>query len=276
MLSGNVRTQPWDNLIAGNWIHHGGQVYKHVAGVYGITASGTRVAHNRIEHMPRYAVSFKGFDNDNYSHRNVVEYNDLLWTNEETNDTGAIETLGRHKQDTGNVIQYNRILDVVGLKTTPEGKILSPHFTWGIYLDDYSSGTLVRGNLVVRHDWGGGCIHGGRNNVFENNIFVEGLTHQMRYQVRDEFCQNNRFVRNILYYTSPDADLFKHTGRWRPDVLAESDHNLFWHKEGERRSSRAAASRHWARSKNGRRPASIKAPASRTRYSRTWPTTTTA
>ena len=71
------------------------------------------------------------------------------------------------------------------------------------------------------------------NNVFENNIFVEGLSHQMRYQVRDEFCQNNRFVRNIIYYTTPTADLFKHTGRWRPDVLAESDHNLFWHQEGE-------------------------------------------
>lgn len=232
ILSGAVATQPRHNLIAGNWMHHLGQVYKHVAGVYCITASDTRIAHNRFEHLPRYAISFKGFDATHYSHRNVAEYNDILQTNLETNDTGAIETLGREKQPTGNVVQYNRILDVVGLKTTPEGEFLSPHFTWGIYLDDYSSGTTVRGNLVARHDWGGGCIHGGQNNLFENNIFIEGLSHQMRYQVRDEFCKGNRFVRNIIWYRAPSADLFKHTGQWREDVLSQSDNNLFWHPGG--------------------------------------------
>lgn len=232
VLTGSRATQPQHNRIAGNWIHHGGQVYKHVAGVYGVSASHTRVAHNRIEHMPRYGISFKSFGPDDYGHHNAIEYNDVLWTNEETNDTGAIETLGRDRQDTSNVIQYNRILDVVGLQSTPDGKIVSPHFTWGIYLDDYSSGTLVKGNLVARHDLGGGCVHGGRNNVFDNNIFIEGASHQMRYQVRDDFCANNRFVRNIVYYTAPYAELFKHTGRWRKDVLAESDYNLFWHKNG--------------------------------------------
>ncbi len=232
ILIGNTANQPKDNLIAGNWIHHGGQVYRHVAGVYAVTASGTRIAHNRIEHMPRYGISLKSFNEENYSHQNVIEYNEIYFTNLETNDTGAIETLGRDKQDTGNVIQYNLILDVVGLKTTPDGQIQSPYFTWGIYLDDYSSGTTVRGNVVARFDWGGGCIHGGKNNLFENNIFIDGLSHQMRYQVRDAFCANNRFVRNILVYSSPTADLFKHTGRWHANVLAESDNNIFWHAGG--------------------------------------------
>ncbi|MBM4044191.1 MAG: hypothetical protein FJ279_03685, partial [Planctomycetes bacterium] len=235
VLVGDVATQPRDNLIAGNWIHHGGQIYKHVAGVYATTAIGTRVAHNRIEHLPRYAISFKGFNAQNYSHHNVAEYNDLLFTNLETNDTGAIETLGREKADTGNVIQYNRILDVVGLGTKPDGAFLSPHYTWGIYLDDYSSGTTVRGNLVVRTVLGGGHIHGGKNNLFENNIFVEASRQQMTYSPIDAFCANNRVVRNIFYYTSADAFFFAGRVAVQQDhrVLAESDGNLLWHAQGE-------------------------------------------
>jgi len=34
-------------------------------------------------------------------------------------------------------------IDVVGLKTTETGRFLTPFYTWGIYLDDYSSGTTV-------------------------------------------------------------------------------------------------------------------------------------
>jgi parallel beta-helix repeat protein len=229
VLAGNIPTQPKDNLIAGNWMHHLGQVYKHVAGVYGITASGTRVAHNRFEHLPRYAVSFKGLNNDSYSHRNVVEYNDMLSTNLETNDTGAIEFLGREKMDSGNVIQYNRILDVVGMKSMPDGKEVSPYMTWGIYLDDYTSGTLVRGNLVARHEWGGVSIHGGKNNTIENNIFIDGAQHQMWYDPIDDFSINNKFNRNIMVWRAPDAVLYKQTRRPPSQVISASDHNLFWH-----------------------------------------------
>lgn len=232
LLTGSNVTQPKDNLIAGNWMHHLGRVFKHVAGVQAATASGTRVAHNRFEQLPRYAISFKSFDANNYSHNNVAEYNDVRFTNLETSETGAIETLGRHKTETGNVIQYNRILDVVGLATTPEGKIVSPHATWGIYLDEYSSGTTVRGNVVVRDDWGGGCIHGGRNNVFENNVFVDGAAHQMGFLLRDQYCEKNRFVRNIIAFGSAKTDLFSQSGIWRPQVLAECNYNLYWHKQG--------------------------------------------
>jgi parallel beta-helix repeat protein len=232
LVGESAATQPIDNLIAGNWIHHGGQVYKHVAGVYCTTASGTRVANNQIDHMPRYGISFKSYDRNAYSHDNTAEYNDILFTNLETSDSGAIETLGRDQQDSGNVIRGNRIMDVVGMKDMPDGRMVSPFMTWGIYLDDYSSGTIVRGNIVARTHWGAVCVHGGRNNLIENNIFAEGETQQMRYQVRDAFSRNNRFVRNIVYFTGEGADVFKHTGEWRRDVLSESDNNLYWHGRG--------------------------------------------
>jgi hypothetical protein len=145
ILVGDNHSQPHHNLIAGNVMKQLGLVYKHVAGVYVITGNDNRIAHNTIWDTPRYAISLKTLDETRQSHRNTVEYNDLRRTNLETNDTGAIETLGRDQQDTGNIIRYNLILDSVGMTSTPDGRIITPYFSWGIYLDDYSSGTTVYG-----------------------------------------------------------------------------------------------------------------------------------
>ena len=231
ILSGATATQAHDNLITGNHIHHCGQVYKHVAGVYVTTGSGNRIAHNLIHDVPRYGISIKSFGGEAYSHDNVVEYNEIRRTNLETNDTGAIETLGRDGEDSGNVIQYNLIVDSVGLKTTPQGEILCPHYTWGVYLDDHSSGTLVRGNIIVRNVLGGVMVHGGENNVIENNIMVEGRDSQLYYANIGTRMVNNTFVRNIVYYTAPDAALIR-IGGWTDEVVAESDYNIFFHAGG--------------------------------------------
>jgi parallel beta-helix repeat protein len=174
LLAGyETATQPSSNLIAGNVIAHCGRIWKHVAGVYVTTGSRNRIAYNTITDMPRYGISLKSFRAGSASHGNIVEYNRILRTNLETNDTGAIETLGRDREDSGNVIRFNLILDVVGLKTSPTGEMLTPFYTWGIYLDDYSSGTQVYGNIVARTVRGAIHVHLGRNNVFENNIIVD-------------------------------------------------------------------------------------------------------
>ncbi len=232
ILVGTTATQPTDNLIGGNWMHHLGQVYKHVAGVFAGTASGTHVTNNRFEYLPRNAIAFESFDAANDSHKNTAEYNDIQFTNLETAEGGAIETFGRNQKNMESVIQYNRILDTTGLGVGADGKAQSPFLSWGILLDEYSSGVTVQGNLVVRTDSGGGCINGGRGNIFANNIFAEGGEHQMRYQLRDAFCAGNRFTNNIVVYSSVKADIFNVIGTWRNQAIAESNRNLFWHAQG--------------------------------------------
>lgn len=227
ILVGDNASQPRRNLIAGNVMQRLGLVYKHVAGVYVITGSENRIAHNTIWDTPRYAISLKTLDPTHQSHRNLVEYNDLRRTNLETNDTGAIETLGRDQQDTGNVIRYNLILDSIGMISTPEGKIVTPYFTWGIYLDDYSSGTTVFGNIVARTVNGGICVHGGKNNLFENNVFVDASVEQIRLQPRDDFMQGNRFVRNIVVYSNLESTLIFSWDN-RCDRFVQWDYNLYW------------------------------------------------
>jgi hypothetical protein len=227
---GNSENQPFNNIIAGNDIQDCGQVYKHVAGVYITTGSGNIVAHNNIHRVPRYGISFKSYDKGNSSHNNIAEYNEIIDSNLETNDTGAIETLGRDNELSGNIIRFNFIRNVVGMNTTPEEKIVSPHFTWGIYLDDYSSGTTVYGNIVDGTVIGAMCIHGGKDNVFENNIFMNGSDRQMTLQPRDDFMTGNIFRHNIVVFRSTKSVLwYSWQNTWRPDRLSECDNNLYWH-----------------------------------------------
>lgn len=230
VLWGNMTTQPVDNTIAANHIDDCGKVYKHVAGIYLITGSGNLIAHNRISNLPRYGISLKSLDRDRYSHHNIIEFNEIIDTNLETNDTGAIETLGRDKQASGNIIRFNFIRNVVGMKTTPQGEIVSPSLTWGIYLDDYSSGTLVYGNIAIGTVLGGVMIHGGRDNQVENNIFIGGVENQIQVSPQDEFMRNNQFSRNIVV-CDLQAKLWDSNKNWQPDSIS-SDFNLYWHTDG--------------------------------------------
>ena len=230
LLLGNNATQPVNNLIAANDIQDCGKVYKHVAGVYVSTGSNNRIAHNSMRRLSRYGISLKSFSGDRYSHNNIVEYNEVIDSNLETSDTGAIETLGRDKQLSGNIIRYNFIRNVIGLGTNKQGKIISPYFNWGIYLDDYSSGTTVLGNVVIDTVLGGICVHGGKNNSISHNMFFNGSEMQIRLQPKDSFMTGNTFSRNIVVYNNPEALLwFCYDDEWQRDRLGNCDYNLYWH-----------------------------------------------
>ncbi len=107
---------------------------------------------------------------------------------------------------------------------------MTPYFTWGIYLDDYSSGTLVYGNIVDGTVIGAICIHGGKDNVVENNIFMNGIERQITLQPRDDFMTGNVFRHNIVIYENPRSVLWyswQHT--WKRDRLSVCDYNVYWH-----------------------------------------------
>ncbi|MBN2449530.1 MAG: right-handed parallel beta-helix repeat-containing protein, partial [Lentisphaeria bacterium] len=235
---GETADQPTDCTVAGCHMRDLGRVYKHVAGVYVTTGSRFLVSRNTIHDVPRYAISFKSYGENAASHDCIAEYNDLRRTNLETNDTGAIETLGRDRQPSGNIIRYNLVLDTVGMKHTPEGGIVSPFYTWGIYLDDYSSGTTVVGNIVARNVRGGYHNHLGFDNTVENNIFVDGTLYQAEWNGREEM-RRNTFRRNIMCYRHPEA-VYIRSGGWHPEVLRECDGNVLWWTGGNLAESAAA------------------------------------
>ena len=80
----------------------------------------------------------------------------------------------------GTQVRYNYFHDILGYGWE-NGRWVSPHFAWGIYLDDNTGGVDVIGNIVARSIRGRLHLHNGRDNLIENNIFIDGRLQQIEY-----------------------------------------------------------------------------------------------
>lgn len=119
---------------------------------------GNRISHNRIFDAPHSAIILGGNDH-------IIEFNEIFRVCRETGDAGAFY-MGRDWTQRGNVVRFNYFHDLAkteGLQGYSE--VIS------VYLDDWSSGTRVYGNVCVKAGQG---VHlgGGRDNALENNVFV--------------------------------------------------------------------------------------------------------
>jgi hypothetical protein len=174
-LSGGDRATltPAGNYADNNYIHHVGVFYKQGVGI-NMTGCGIRASHNLIHDTPRIAIMFSG-------NNLLIEYNHMHHVNLETEDTGVVYTGGRDWiSSRGTVIRYNYMHDSIGFGQE-NGKWVSPHFSWGVYLDDNTGGVDVIGNIVVRAYRGLLHLHNGRDNLVENNIFVGGKLQQAEF-----------------------------------------------------------------------------------------------
>ena len=161
-----------ENYADNNYIHHIGVYNKNGIGVE-MTGVGNRVAHNLIHDTPRMGIMFAG-------NNLIMEYNHIRHVNLETQDTGAIYTGGRDWiSSRGSVIRYNYFHDILGYGLK-DGKWVSPHYVWGVYLDDNAGGVDVIGNVVARAQRGPIHLHNGRDNHVENNIFIDGGQQQIQ------------------------------------------------------------------------------------------------
>lgn len=193
--------RPCEHEARNNYVHHVGTVRRHVAAI-GLNGVGITVAHNLIHDAPRWGVISRGNDN-------VIAYNHIRHVDIETADTAAIYLVDRDFSMRGTRIEYNHIHDILGYDRI-EGVWHSPAFAFGIYLDDWTSGVTICGNLVYRTPRGGVYIHAGQDNVVENNMFL-GATEEMavfrrweealelqRCGTHDQGLRRNMFRHNIL------------------------------------------------------------------------------
>ncbi|MBM4090783.1 MAG: right-handed parallel beta-helix repeat-containing protein, partial [Planctomycetes bacterium] len=120
---------------------------------------GNRVAHNRFERIPSSAMRIEGNDH-------VIELNAIRHVVQESDDQGGLDMFGNPLYR-GVVIRWNRWSDITG--GTHCGAA-------GVRLDDMISGVTVYGNIFERCgavQFGGVQIHGGKENVVDNNLFVD-------------------------------------------------------------------------------------------------------
>ena len=117
---------------------------------------GNVVRGNHIHDAPHNGILLGGNDH-------LVEFNDIHHVCRETGDVGAFY-MGRDWTMRGTVVRHNRFADLVG-----PGHLGA----MGVYLDDCASGITVVGNVFERAGRAV-LIGGGRDNVVENNLFIDG------------------------------------------------------------------------------------------------------
>ena len=144
-----------DHTAENNHIHHFGRWDRMYRPGLFMSGVGLRAAHNLIHHAPHSAILFGGMEH-------LFEYNEIHNVCQESHDCGAIYA-GRSWCLRGNVFRYNYLHHLCG----KDGGACN-----GIYLDDEFSGATVRDNLFFQV-WKPVFIGGGRDNVIENNVFVD-------------------------------------------------------------------------------------------------------
>ena len=201
---GNRKTlTPAGHLVDNNHIHHFARVLKNFEPGISINGVGNRITHNLISDGPSAGIMLKGNDH-------LVEFNEVHHVCMESADCGALYS-GLDWSFRGNVYRYNIIHDVYGYgfykmdKDNSRVQYSTPNGARGIYLDDAASGFHVYGNVLYRI---GGImiqIGGGRDNIVENNILVDGRPGILVDARWDAYSWRPNNIRNLaeMPYQSP-------------------------------------------------------------------------
>ena len=157
VISGGDRKTltPAGNFARNNHIHHYSRWVRTYRPAVRLSGVGNHIAHCLIHDAPHTGVLFGG-------NNHVLEFNEIHNVCHETGDVGAFYT-GRNWTTRGTVIRYNYFHDIHGPYT---------HGAMSVYLDDAASGTTIYGNVFHKASRAA-FIGGGRDNIVENNIFVE-------------------------------------------------------------------------------------------------------
>ena len=210
-----IKVSGQDNLATNNYLRDVGEIRNHFNHAMRVGGRANTLSHNLICDVPAWGIVFEGYDN-------VIEYNEIRHFGLSTNLPGGIYAyaLKRPESVGGTVIRFNKIADAVGYGMESPGK-WGPNPGWGIWLDDMISNTAIYGNVLVRNLRGGVVLHGGKDNVIENNIMGAGIPSTINHiRPGAEPC-NNKLARNIIYYANADPRLLKQYG-WTVKGITEA------------------------------------------------------
>jgi hypothetical protein len=146
---------PANNYITNCKFHDFGRIYRTYAPAISLNGVGNTAKHNHIYDAPHMGIYFIGNDH-------LIEYNEIDHIAKETGDVGAIYT-GRDYTSRGTIVRYNYLHELHGPGLCG---------VMGVYLDDFSSGIYVYGNVFYKAGHAL-MVGGGRNNIIENNIFID-------------------------------------------------------------------------------------------------------
>ena len=250
-----------DNIVSNNYIHHVGEIIWHSPAIFAWQSGHNRIAHNLIHNCPYTGIVVSGRISWNptgkgdasrtvrwaelkrvfgayqppsfeweyrqqflHGRGNLVEYNDISYTNEILTDGNGIYISGAGG---GNVVRGNFVHDND-----------SPHMAEGIRCDDDQHQTLIAGNVVYRTGgMGVGITSKGRNDIINNIIAcpIEPKIQRGMISLEPHGPHDGSIIeRNILYATSPyhepyyESLNYRQNSDWKILDTCRLDHNIYY------------------------------------------------
>lgn len=205
------------NRVENCILRNGGCIFPTGVGVILFQTSDNKVLHNDISDFFYTGVSVGWVWG--YSHspsaRNIIDYNHIHhigWG--VLSDMGGVYTLGISP---GTEVNHNHIHDIYSLG----------YGGWGLYTDEGSTGVHMEYNLVYRCKSSGFHQHYGKENVIQNNLFVNNIKAQLEATRPEPDHLPFTFAHNIILYEQGNM----HGINWE-SVNFKADENLYWNSKG--------------------------------------------
>lgn len=205
------------NVLAANHIDGVDGPETHGGGIFLHGARRNRISRNLVENTAGMGIGIANWDDATVNSGNVVEYNLVRDVNLTATDSGAIYLLGRSQVGTDTVVEGNWVDGVGG----------PGRHNVGIYLDDSVSGVTVTRNVVRNVGSDAVQIHGGSDNLIENNILDlgPGRPSAVLFQAApadtnpSNAQKGNVVTRNIILSSNPEPKVYFWLDGGQPLIL---------------------------------------------------------
>lgn len=221
--------------VTGNTVLRGGRITPCAVGIILLNAHDCVISRNDISDLYYSGIScgwqwgYNSPGNTSPSVRNYIAYNHVSLIGQGLlSDMGGIYHLGEAR---GTIIAHNTIEDVYAWD----------YGGWGIYTDEGSSYIHIHNNKVYRTKTGGFHQHYGRENIVEDNLFVDGLHHAVAVTKKEKhtsfYFRNNTLVQK-------SQEMFG--GVW-DKARIKCDGNRYWRENGEKATFAGNSFNWWKR-----------------------------
>ncbi|HOX37140.1 MAG TPA: right-handed parallel beta-helix repeat-containing protein [Candidatus Brocadiia bacterium] len=162
IAGGNLKTlEPGGHFVENCRVYDFSRLDRTYTPAVHMDGCGNRIAHNVFHGSPCHAMRIEGNDH-------LIEFNEVYDVLQESDDQGGLD-MWYNPAYRGNILRYNYWHDM-----GPKGAVHCGGA--GIRLDDAICEVLIYGNVFVRCSsklFGGVQIHGGKENMIDNNVFAE-------------------------------------------------------------------------------------------------------
>ncbi len=161
MAGGEVKTlTPSRHFVENCHVWDFSRVDRAYAPAVQLEGVGGRIAHNLFHDSPHHAMRIEGYEH-------AIEWNEIHSVVYESDDQAGIDLWGNPTYR--GIVIRNNFWHHIGSGHDVAGQA-------GIRLDDFISDVLMTGNVFYRAAggrFGAIQIHGGKNNIAENNLFID-------------------------------------------------------------------------------------------------------